>query len=121
MTISSLDLQLALISNDRRVAAGLQRYFDRLGARASSTSDLDEAPSSTRGADAVVLFADDYPEKNPLGILAGLSAKVVVVVTSDVAAFRQAVAGTSLRSKVVVLPRPAWGWMVLDAVRACLQ
>jgi hypothetical protein len=50
----------------------------------------------------------------------GLSVKLVVVVTSEVALFRAAIARASLGSKVVVVQRPAWGWMLLDAVRACL-
>ncbi len=53
MTPSSLNLQLALISSDRRTIDGLKRYFERLGARLSSTSNLEEAPSSANGADAV--------------------------------------------------------------------
>jgi hypothetical protein len=120
MTPSSLNLQLALISSDRRTLDGLQRYFERLGARLNSTSNLEEASSSVSGADAVLLFADDYPGKNALSAVVGLSVKLVVVVTSEVALFRAAVAQASLGSKVVVVQRPAWGWMLLDAVRACV-
>jgi hypothetical protein len=120
MTPSSLNLQLALISSDRRTLDGLKRYFERLGARLSSTSNLEEAPSSANGADAVFLFADDYPGKNVLSAVLGLSVKLVVVVTSEVALFRAAIARASLDSKIVVVQRPAWGWMLVDAVRTCL-
>jgi hypothetical protein len=119
MAPSGLNLQLALISSDRRTVDGLKRYFEHFGARLCSISDLEEALSSVSGADAVFLFADDYPGKNTLSAALGLSVKRVVVVTSEVARFKAAIAAASAEPKVVVLQRPAWGWMLLDAVRSC--
>ncbi len=120
MAPSSLNLRLTLISSDRRTLDGLKRYFEPFGARLNSVSNLDEAPSTVTGADAVLLFADDYPGKNALGTVRGLSVKLVVVVTAEVARFKEALAGADSMPQVVVIQRPAWGWMLLDALRACL-
>ncbi len=117
MTARKLNLRLALISNDRETLDGVQQYFQRLGARISIAPRLEDAAARTSGADAALLFADDYPHEEALRVIPALSVKLVVVVTADVGNFRVSLPAERRADRVLVLPRPAWGWMLLDAVR----
>jgi hypothetical protein len=107
---------LALISNDRQTLDGVKDYFERAGARVRTTSRLDEAEETAAGTDAVVFFADDYPLEDATITLAALSARLIVVVTVEVAAFSARRARWTKAGHVIVLPRPAWGWVLLEAV-----
>jgi hypothetical protein len=108
---------LTLISADRETLDGVQAYLERAGARVRTTSRLDEAEDTSSGADAVVFFADDYSLEESDIILAGLAVRLLVIVTAEIAAFNARRGSWPRAERVVVLPRPAWGWVLLDAVR----
>lgn len=111
-----MNISIALASTNHETLDGLQEYFTRVGARLSNISKLDDALHTTAGVDVVVLFADDYPREVALRALAELAVKLIIVVTGEVSAYtpRAAKGGAP---RVLVLARPAWGWMLLDAVR----
>lgn len=113
--------RLALISADRETLDGVRDYFERAGARVRTTSRLDEAHDASAGADAVVFFADDYPADESSQVLSAFSAPVLVVVTADLVGFNARRRTWSHAGRVVVLPRPAWGWVLLDAVQLGLR
>jgi hypothetical protein len=111
-----MNVSIALASTNRETLDGVQEYFTRVGARLSNISKLDDALRATERVDVVVLFADDYPREAILKVVSELSVKLIIVVTGDVNAYapRAAKGGAP---RVLVLARPAWGWMLLDAVR----
>jgi hypothetical protein len=74
--------------------------------------------SNAAGADAVVFFADDYPLEEARGAVAGLSVRLIVIVTADVSAFNACRKERASDERIVVLPRPAWGWVLLEAIRS---
>lgn len=112
---------LAIVSTDRETLDGVKEYFERAGARVRTTSRLDEASDATEGAEAVVFFADDYPAEEGITFLSQLSARLVIVVTAKLAEFNAGRSSWRQARPVVVLSRPAWGWVLLDAVRAGLE
>ncbi len=117
-----VDRKITLVSSSRETIDGVREYLGRAGAHSTSVGTLEGALASSTGADAIVFFADDFPRPAALSTFAALRsalpATLIVVVTEAVAEFTPAdPAGTSARS-VVVLRRPAWGWMLLDAVLA---
>lgn len=111
-----VNLKLALVSTNRETLDGVQDYFRRVGAKLSTIPRLEEARQDVNGADVVVLFADDYPREAALQAVAEFSVKLVIVVTAEVTAYEARPAKDGM-PRVLVLARPAWGWMLLDAVR----
>ena len=111
------DFKLTLVSNDPDTLWGVRDYLTRSGASLSSTSRLEHASETANDADAIVLFADDYPHDAVVNTVAGLSSRLVVIITGHSHEFERLRARRDLRTRVIVLPRPTWGWMLLDAVR----
>ena len=111
-----MNVSIALASTNRETLDGVQEYFTRVGARLSNFSKLDDARRKTVGVDVVVLFADDYPREVVLRAVAELSVKLIIVVTGEVSAYTPR-APKEGAPRVLILARPAWGWMLLDAVR----
>lgn len=113
-----MDVKLALIANDRETVDGVQQYLLRAGARVSSTSWLGEAHAACADADAVILFADHYSREEALEVVLQLGVRLVIVVTAEVAYFSESRTAERAAPRLIVLPRPVWGWMLLDAVRS---
>lgn len=70
-------------------------------------------------AHAVVLFADDYAAEDVRCAVQACAERIAVVVTSHRAEY-EALRG-ELPNVVIILPRPTWGWVLLDAVRAAVS
>lgn len=111
------DFKLTLVSNDPDTLWGVRDYLARSGASLSSTSRLEHA-SEASDVDAIVLYADDYPHDAVVSTIARMSSRLVVIITGHSGDFEPLRARRDLRTRVIVLPRPTWGWMLLDAVRA---
>jgi hypothetical protein len=112
-----VNVELTLVSGSRETLDGVEQYLARAGARLATALRLEDAPQKAHGARVVVLFADDYPEDAVRRVVDELSAELIVIVTADVDAWTTA----GRPSRVVVLQRPAWGWMLLDAIRTGLS
>lgn len=117
-----LDRKITLVSSCRETLDGVREYLGRAGARSTSASSLEEAQVNSTGADAIVLFADDFPLPAALSTFAALRralpSTLIVVVTEAVDEFSPEVGSGQSDECAVVLRRPAWGWMLLDAVLA---
>ena len=112
---------VVVVSNSPETVDGVTKYLQRIGAVTSAITGLDAMDGATGGADAVLLFADDYPSHEVARAFVRLRTAHPtlrgVVVTEDVASFAPNVAGEEAAGYVVVLQRPAWGWMLVDAIR----
>jgi hypothetical protein len=112
------NVKLTLVSPDADVVRSVADYLSHFGARLSSTSRLSEIADAAEdaGADTVVLFADDYSPEEVRTVVRTLSLRLTVIVTSERAEYE------TLRGQcatlVIVLPRPTWGWALLEAVRS---
>jgi hypothetical protein len=115
-------LEVAIVSNNPETLDGLQSYLSAAGVMARCTRDLLDcvrfAPASTL---AFVLFPDDFRWETVIATIAELTESrpkaLPVLVTSQPQRFESLTAPDS----VLIVPRPAWGWTILDAIRAHLD
>jgi|SRR6266540_6316122 len=116
------DRKITLISNSRETLDRVHKYLERTGARLSTAARLEDALMAAATANAILFFADDYPRQDALAALASLRrtlpATLLIVVTDAVEMFTPSVRGDRTASHVIVLQRPAWAWMLVDALRA---
>jgi hypothetical protein len=115
-----LSLKLLLVSSNRETLDGVQEYFKRVGARLSSARQLDEVGDKASGVDVVVMFADDFSHDKVRETVARLKTRLVIIVTAEDRAFTPSRKPKPGEQRILVLARPAWGWMLLDAVRLAL-
>lgn len=114
-------LPILLVSASPETSLGMRRYLEGAGARVTVASAV--VLAAEPGPRAIVLFADDFPATETEACLRGLERRrdgpVVVLVSADpsIAAGRDP-GGDGLA--IVRIPRPAWSWSVLDAIRGLL-
>lgn len=113
-----LEQRVLVVSNDHETRDSVQGYLTRAGAATTGVSALEEVAVAAQRCDAVLLFADDYAPLDAQRLLSTVPMKVCVVVTSRIEAADLERNMVGERSKLVVLRRPAWGWMLLDALRS---
>lgn len=101
----------------------VEAYLRRAGVSTHGTRSLERsADMLPPSASAVVFFADDFPREAVITALGTVHARrpdmPAVIVTGEPASFLSLPSG---RGAVLVLPKPAWGWTILDALRAHLE
>ena len=113
-----LDRTITILTSSRETLDGVEQYLRGAGARASGASRLEEIARVNGRVDAVLFFADDYSRTEAKRAFESLqrdaSIAVLVVITASVDDFR---AARDADPRIVVLRRPAWGWMLVDAIR----
>ncbi len=112
--------QVAIVSANPETLDGLQSYLRGAGVAARGTRRLEECCDLTAPLTvAVVLFPDDFPCDSVMTILAEICARrpsiLRVLVTGHPKVFEPLVEGLP---NVLIVPRPVWGWAILDAIRA---
>jgi hypothetical protein len=98
----------------------MQEYFDRVGARSVCATTLEEASCVGAELDAAVIFADDMPVETMARSARDLPVRLVIVVTREVEAVREMLWSKPSRARVLVLPRLAWGFTLVEVVRRSL-
>jgi hypothetical protein len=110
-----------IISRNNATAEDLRAYFEGRGVR-SAVSDRLDAADCAPNARAVVLFPDEFPEHAVAEGVRELARRFAgsraVIVTRDTARFEDLVSevGALPPGRLFVLPRPVWGWALLDRV-----
>lgn len=109
-------LSVVVVSNNAETIDGLQRYLRDAGITTSVTRVVERTCDLVAAARcAVILFPDDFPETKVRAMLASLKrlrpSAVQVLVTGNLQRF----AGSA---GALVLAKPAFGWTILDAIRA---
>jgi hypothetical protein len=118
---TSDELEVAIVSDNPETLDGMQTYLRGAGVQARCSRDLGacvkSAPASTL---AFVLFPDDFRWESVIAAILELIERrpkaLPVLVTSQPQRFSD-----FARSNVLVVPRPVWGWAILDAIRAHLD
>jgi hypothetical protein len=113
-----------VVSANLETLDGLTSYFSRAGMSCESrrvANPLAELPQTVR---ALVVFPDDFPAHEIASYLSLVGTRrpdlAMVLVTRDLAAYAElrAIDGRALRASL--LSRPAFGWSILDEIRAAL-
>ena len=111
--------EVTIVSTNPETLDGLQTYLRGAGIDVRCTRELDDclelAPLTTL---AFVLFPDDFRWESVVATLADLATRrpeaLPVLVTAHPNRFEHLTAP----EEVLIVPRPVWGWTILDAVRA---
>lgn len=104
--------KIALLARNHDTAQTMSDYLMRAGARVR-TLDA-EVKGSDEEVDAAIFFPDEFTRAEAELVLERLTAviprRALIVVTAEPTAFD--------RVDVVVLRKPAWGWLLMDVMRA---
>ncbi|MCC7539102.1 MAG: hypothetical protein IT379_22965 [Deltaproteobacteria bacterium] len=116
-------VHVTIVSGNPHTVAALERYLGAAGVSTDRTLDLARCSELAPGSSAIVLFPDDFATTAVLDAVTPLLARVppvfLVLVTRTPQRF--ATLGDPARRSQdgpVVLPRPAWGFTILDALRS---
>jgi hypothetical protein len=116
-----LQLHVAIVSRNPDTIEGLESYLRGAGVTTCSTRTLRRASTLATAVSAVVLFPDDFAWDATVTTLAECRAKSprvpFVLVTRTPQRFEALVSADAAALSVVV-PKPAWSWTILDAIRA---
>jgi hypothetical protein len=116
---------VTIVSANPDTLDGLEAYLQRAGALTNGTRRIEciadvTPPAST----AVLLFPDDFDAAVVAAALATLRAKrpttLPVLVTKEPRRFARLPSAERGVAPLLV-PKPVWGWMILDAIRARLD
>ena len=116
-------LFVTIVSNHEKTIRELETYLRGAGVAANGTRAVERVlemtpPSST----AVVLFPDEYLHTGVRSALDALHRErpeiLVVIVTNEPRRFERRSRTTAQDALPLVIPKPAWAWTILDAVRA---
>lgn len=111
--------EVLVVSRNPQTRDGLQSYLREAGLAVASTSELAVALQAGP-CRAVILFPDEFAAREARATIESLrsaspTTRLVVVTGSERAIFPSP---PPRDSTLVVLPRPAFGWTILDALRA---
>jgi DNA-binding NtrC family response regulator len=113
---------VAIVSTNSETLDGLKAYLERAGIASRGARGIrDVTKIAPANATAVVLFPDDYADKSVIDLLESLRRQrprlLVVLVTRDPSRFRSSVDDERALAPIV-LPKPPFGWEIVDAIRA---
>jgi hypothetical protein len=115
-------LHVVIVSDNAETLDGLQEYLQRAGVTAHVTRHLRAPVLHGAAISAVVLFPDDYPlaevEAAVERITRDRPGVLSVLVTRNPRGFAALAAGGGARRLLTIIPKPAWGWTILDTIRA---
>lgn len=119
---SSKPNYVTVVADNPQTIEVLFSYFTRVGVTSNATRELDAVSMIPPAATAIVLFPDDFgPSDVAARLLALRRARpklLIVLVTGAPQHLAAALAPDGRSVLPLVLPKPAFGWTILDAIRA---
>lgn len=111
---------VTIFSANAETLDGLETYLRSVGVQAKGRRTLEDCSDLTSASTlAIVLFPDDFPWETVIATIAELAPRcpstLRVLVTGQPRRYERLVEG---RANVIVVPRPVWGWTILDAIRS---
>lgn len=116
---SAARIRIGIIANNDRTVSDLLAYFAKVGIDAYRHTETDSA-STCDVLQAMVIFPDDFDAEPVDRLLAQLTSRepalFQLIVTRQPQRFTAAAELPRL-----IMPRPTFGWLILDAIRAHLD
>ncbi|NUP06837.1 MAG: hypothetical protein HOW73_12365 [Polyangiaceae bacterium] len=118
--------EVVIASDSPETLDGLQSYLAAAGLRVRGTRKLDGAALTAENVAAVVVFADDFDGDAVLSLVARMLKSRVdllpLIVSGEPRRF-DALVRTDAPDEPgpIVIPKPAWGSMILDTIRKRLK
>ena len=110
---------VVIVSTNPETLDGLQKYLGDAGLPARCARDVDQcAKVASSRTVAFVLFPDDFPREQVIALLATLADKTPLALPVLVTARPDHFADLGASPNLLLVPRPVWGWAILDAIRA---
>jgi hypothetical protein len=112
---------VTVVSDNPETLDGLQAYFQQAGVGAHGTRRFDDLTIVPPGSTAIVFFPDDFEAGAVIEAVLRLRRMrpqaLSILVTADPRRFGAVANRDSGAPEPVVLPKPAWGWTILDTIR----
>jgi hypothetical protein len=112
---------VTVIADNPQTLDGLHAYFDGAGVASTGLHDLNDVSLVPSAATAVVLFPDDFQRSEAKASILSLRRArpklLLVVVTGAPQHLGAALEPDGHSALPFVLPKPAFGWTILDAIR----
>ena len=113
---------VTIISENPETVDGLHSYLSGAGVTSNARRTLLDARTLPSSSSAVVLFPDEFSIEAVLKTIADLRGArpkvLILMVTATPQRFGKALATDGRSLPPIVLPKPAFGWTILDAIRA---
>jgi hypothetical protein len=114
-------IQVCIVSANPATLEGLRAYFERVGVPAHASKAVRGVQSIAPATTAVVVFPDDFEpgevESSLLALRRDRPRVLLVLVTREPGSLKTAIAHDGRSISPIVLPRPSFGWTILDAIR----
>lgn len=112
---------VTVVADNPQTLTGLDAYFKGAGVASNGTHRLQDVSMVPPAATAVVLFPDDFQRREVEAALVALRRArpnlLIVVVTGAPQHLGAALEPDGHSVPPLVLPKPAFGWTILDAIR----
>jgi hypothetical protein len=112
---------VAVVADNPQTREDLCSYFGQVGVKSNGTRKLDSASVAPAGATALVLFPDDFGaadvEAAILTLRRARPKLLIVLVTGAPQRLGAALEPDGRSLLPLVLPKPAFGWTLLDAIQ----
>jgi hypothetical protein len=110
-----------VVSGNPETLDGLHDYFSQTGIASSSRRTLNPLAEVAAPIRALVVFPDDFPSHEVAAYLSLLRTRrpdlTLVVISKEPALYAEMKALDGHPLGAIVLPRPAFGWTIVDALR----
>lgn len=114
------NISALLVCDDDDTLIRLRDYLTKSGVQVRATRQLADAWRNP-GA-AVVLLPDDFDTDEVTDcishLLSGKSSPFLIVITAVTRLFEPFADGLGQPGRVVIMPKPVWGWSILDLLRS---
>jgi hypothetical protein len=114
-------LYVSVIADNPETRDGLRDYLREAGVTTQATGALNDTVAVPRAATAVVIFPDEFGAKEIVASVLSLRTVrprlLILLVTGVPQRFRAALEPDGRSPLPVILPKPVFGWSILDAIR----
>ena len=121
MTTDVTTLRVVVVCENPETVDRLQAYFVGVGISTQCARTLDPTNGLLEDTTAVVVFPDEFNADDVVERISLLRGRrpglLLLVITAEPQRFATALKSDTTASSWLVLPKPAFGWTIVDAIR----